>query len=139
MPGAIVRERESGKKSSSLEAHRRPHFIEDPTCRFIGDSYILIRDTNITIEDPYILIERLLLLQGFTVTVIISGSALYYILWGWGRVSRSPGVIAGDPQCFVIFILFHSLSASKVAKSGSKLSFFYSWPNKSLQSMTFPS
>ena len=45
------------KKSSSSETHRRPHFIADPTCRFIGDPKILIGDPYILIKDPTIFIS----------------------------------------------------------------------------------
>ena len=45
--------KESGKKSSLSETHRRPHFIGDPTCRFNGDPNILIGDPNILLDDPY--------------------------------------------------------------------------------------
>ena len=33
-------------------SHRRPHFIRDPSCRFIGDPYIFIGDPNILMETP---------------------------------------------------------------------------------------
>ena len=48
--------RESGKKLSSSETHRRPHFIEDPACHFIGDPNMLIGDPNIFTGDPNIII-----------------------------------------------------------------------------------
>ena len=75
---------ESGKKSSSSETHRKPHFIGDPTYRFIGDLNILIGNPNIFIGDPNILIGD---------PNIFTGDP--YIL------IRDPNILIGDPNIFI--------------------------------------